>query len=488
MLNQGISSNADRRGRPRVLLVDDDPEWSELVCHKLRRGYACECAPTLEHAERILRERNFDLLLLDLKFEDRPEEEAFEFLRSARRSDSALPVIVVSGSRRPQFAFAAARIGATSYLTKSPEDQDALPAEVERAVQCRRDHLRRSAEALGLAEECGFLCVNRSSQRLWQQICQAAPSPLPVLLWGETGTGKSLVAEILHGLSGRPGPLVRVHCASLNNGDPAIAAGELFGTYRGAYTGAVDRAGILESVGQGTLFLDDVDDLSPDIQQRMLDVLDGKPFRRLGGQIGRSKDAVFEGRLICACKPSFQRALDEGRFRLDLFHRIFGLELLLLPLRHRREDIVPIARRELRRIRDARSALGPCQVALSREAERWIEAQEWPGNIRELLQATGRAAHAADFGLLEPHHFKRGGFISDRASAPTRETGDGQAEAFPLSGKMARDLEQLRRMEHAVAEAKGNLSAAARKLNMARAAFSRRLKTLRERFRDEQSL
>jgi DNA-binding NtrC family response regulator len=289
----------------------------------------------------------------------------------------------------------------------------------------------------------GALLGESSAMRaLRARLARLAPLPTPVLLLGETGTGKTLAARELHRLSPRrSAPFAVLDCGALA---PSLAESELFGVERGAFTGAdARRAGALERAGAGTLLLDEVGELPPALQPRLLRALGERRFARLGG----AQPLALAARVVAATNVALREAVARGEFRADLFHRLAVVTLTLPPLRERREDLPALAAAALERVA---AALGGAPPAFDASFTAELAGYAWPGNVRELEHALER--------LLA-------------LGAPARL---GTAEARELLAELAPDAERGS-PRAALAEARGNVSAAARALGLPRTTFRRRL-------------
>lgn len=239
-----------------------------------------------------------------------------------------------------------------------------------------------------------IIAESQSMCRLLELVERVAPSSISVLLLGETGTGKEVLARALHEASGRPGPFIPFNCAALPS---TLAESEFLGHVRGAFTGAyADKPGLLEEAHNGTLFLDEIADLDPLIQAKLLRVLDDGFVRRVGG----NRFIPVDFRLITATNRNLFVEIQAGRFREDLYHRIAGITMIVPPLRDRPDDILPMADLFLKQDTDGRSLSG-----LSEEATGFLLSHPWPGNVRELRQAVKRAAILGG-DILEPEDFQ----------------------------------------------------------------------------------
>jgi DNA-binding NtrC family response regulator len=306
--------------------------------------------------------------------------------------------------------------------------------------------------ALDDASEVTILGDSPAIERLRQEVTRLAGAPLPVLIQGETGTGKELVARALHDQSGRRGQFVPVNCGSIPRD---LIESELFGHERGAFTGANSRRrGLFQEADAGTLFLDEIGELPELLQTRLLRALETGVVRPVGG----ARDVHVHVRVVAATHVDLEGAVDNGRFRRDLYYRLEGARLITPPLRARPEDIPLLAQRIL----DEQLALG-FRCRLSAAALRALQAHSWPGNVRELKNVLRRAA-ALGGAVLEPH---------DMALDVTRRPAD--AERVEIGGRTYQEIERdvlvrtLRRFQ-------GNQRAAAAELNLARSSLNDKLR------------
>jgi len=286
----------------------------------------------------------------------------------------------------------------------------------------------------------------------------AAPSALPVLVLGETGTGKELAARTVHAGSDRAaGPFLALNCGALPDG---LIESELFGAGRGAFTGAVERAGLVEAAEGGTLFLDEIGDAGPQFQIKLLRLLDGAPGSGEYRRLGEARTRRARTRIVAATHHDLPRAVREGRFRADLWYRLAAIEVTLPPLRARGDDVLLLARAFLARARPG-TWLGP-------DARVVVRQHAWPGNVRELAQAMAHAAvFAGKDGIVGVDA------LPDRI---TRALDAGGAAGTPVT--LAAELAGLEaaRIEQALSEAGGNCSRAARRLGLSRQGLWRKLK------------
>lgn len=378
----------------RVLVVEDDPHLLETCAEVLQRaGYEVRQAESGEAAEAILRASAIDVVVADLKM---PTIGGLEVLRIAKDADPDTIVILITGFPTVETAVEAMKSAASDYLVK-PFSMEQLLAVVEASLEKRRteeaygflrSQLRRSFR-LG-----GIVGRTRKVLKLFDDIRKAASVDANVLVLGESGTGKELVARAVHDNSHRQGrPFLPINCAAIPEN---LLEAELFGYERGAFTGAqAPKEGLLEVADGGTLFLDEVCELSPQLQAKLLRALEEAAVRRLGGK----KPIPFDVRFIASTNRDIHEEMRRERFREDLFFRIDVIEIQVLPLRERREDIPLLAAAFL----DACSAQYGKEISgITQEAMELLTRYEWPGNVRELKNAVERAVAYAEGLFITP--------------------------------------------------------------------------------------
>ncbi|MBC7842263.1 MAG: sigma-54-dependent Fis family transcriptional regulator [Gemmatimonadaceae bacterium] len=361
---------------PSILVVDDDETIRQtLVEFFATLGFPARAAATASEGRRAMAEHSPDVALIDLRL---PDADGLTLLEVIRADDPEIAIIVLTGHGAVSTAVRAMQDGAVDFLEK-PVDLETLQAAVIRAAEIVR--MRREISVLRAREtagDAGGLAVAPTVDRLIE--LAARNGDAPVLLIGETGTGKGFVARTIHDRSDRrAAPFVEVNCASLTS---TFFESELFGHERGAFTDAKQaKRGLLEVAARGTVFLDEIAELSPESQPRLLKVIEERTFRRLGG-IGELRS---EARVITATNQPLLQAMESRRFRPELYYRLQVLTIELPPLRAQRERIEPLAR-----------ALLPRGATLSRPAEAALAAYDWPGNIRELKNTLWRASILAE--------------------------------------------------------------------------------------------
>jgi two-component system response regulator HydG len=368
----------------RVLIVDDDAAMASTIADGLAdRGYDVATASDGAQASSLVRERSFDVLVTDLRM---PEVDGIALLDLSRKVAPDRPVIVMTAFGAVDTAVESLRKGAYHYLLK-PFKVAELDIFIRRALDERA--LRR--EATNLRRELrerysldGFVAESGAMREVRELVDRVADAGVSVVLRGETGTGKGLVARILHGVSARAsGPFVSVNCAALPEN---LLESELFGHVKGAFTGATTtRAGLFVEADGGTLFLDEVGDMVPSLQAKLLDVLE----RRVVRAVGASREREVDVRIVSATHRELRDLVAHGKFREDLLYRLEGIAIEIPPLRHRREDIPRLVDTF---IANARQKTPKSAVErLSREAMECVLAYPWPGNVRELEHAIARA-------------------------------------------------------------------------------------------------
>lgn len=363
-----------------VLIVDDEPASRYALRRALENRYQIAEADSAAAARSVLATSKPDLLLLDVVL---PGEDGLSFLKWLRQEGSDLPVLMVSALDTARTAVEALQLGAADYLVKGFE-LDELRQRVANLLKLvtleqENDTLRRR-----LASEGQFgQMIGRSAamRRAFEMAERVAPTDSTVLILGESGTGKDLLAQEIHARSQRDGkPFVAVNCAALPE---TLIESELFGYERGAFTGAAQqKKGRFEQANGGTLFLDEIGDMNPVTQSKVLRALENRTVERLGG----TQSIPVDVRVISATHRNLPLAIRDGKFREDLFYRLRVVTIALPPLRAHKEDI-PILAEAFLRLHGSR--LGRC-ARLTKEALAALERYDWPGNIRELKNALER--------------------------------------------------------------------------------------------------
>ena len=386
-----------------VLVVDDDQTIRETLSDFFASlGYTARSARSATEGRQAAAEHAPDVVLVDLRL---PDASGLTLLEALRADDPELGVIMLTGHADVPSAVRAMQQGALDFLEK-PVDLDALGGAVSRAAELVR--LRREVSVLrarrGHDEPTPAAGSARDAAPSLERLIDLAArhDDVPVLIVGETGTGKGYVARRIHERSSRAAlPFVEVNGASLS---ATFLESELFGHERGAFTDAKQaKRGLLEVAGRGTLFLDEVGELVAEVQPKLLKVLEERTFRRLGG----TAEIRSEARMLAATNQPLEQRMREGRFRADLYYRLQVLTLVIPPLRERRDELAALAH-----------AFAPRGARLSPAAQRAIERYEWPGNVRELKNTLWRAALLADGTDIEPRHLSLPQLAADAEPAP----------------------------------------------------------------------
>src|SRR5438477_1343759 len=375
----------------RALVADDERRLHELlVSERGRKCHEAEGEGDGEAALARLRERAFDVVILDMKM---PRKECIEVLRELGAFPEHPQVIVMTGFQEVATAVEAMKLGAYDYLTKPTkiEELDVLVRKAAEKGQLLRDNQALRAHAPGAAPFSGILTKSARMHEVLRVVDRVAPTDSSVLVLGESGTGKELVAQALHERSPRATrPFVPIHCGALPR---EVLESELFGHEKGAFTGAVAaKPGLVELADGGTLLLDEIGELEPDIQVKLLRALETGTFFRVGATRPRRVDV----RLVAATNRDLAEAMKAGAFRQDLYFRINTITVKLSPLRERPQDIALLANHFVA----ANATYGAKR--LSPRSLAALEGYAWPGNVRELLHAIERAVILSKGEELQP--------------------------------------------------------------------------------------
>ncbi len=463
----------------RVLVVDDDRVQLQLVRRLLEHaGYQVDTAVDGETCLRTLTGTLPDAVVLDLHL---PGLSGSETLERILARHPRMPVVMLTMDTGLEQAVSSIKAGAFDYLTK-PADGAKLVTTLRNAVA----HGRMTVKLSQLEQELrgwsypGMLGESQAMRALFRQMDRVAQTDVTVLIYGESGTGKELVAQGRHTAGPRrEGPLVTINCAAIPE---SLQESELFGHERGSFTGATtSRQGKFELANRGTIFLDEVGELTPSAQAKVLRVVQEGTFQRVGGQ----KELKSDFRLIAATHRNLLQDVEKGRFREDLYYRLAVFEMEVPPLRERGEDVVLLARHFAQK---QAQALGVSGVQLTPEALDLIGQYRWPGNVRELENAIERAVVASTGGRITPADFPArtrsanggSGAPQSPGAAPPATAGvvAGPAAAPPGGAIPPLTLEELERLaiEAALERAHGNLSEVSRVLGIGRTTLYAKLR------------
>jgi len=396
---------------PRILIVDDDPGQRSLLNSFLKsQGFETAVVDSGMKALEALRGGGFSMMISDVRM---PGLTGLETLRQARKEQIMVPVLLVTAFTDVRDAVAAMRDGAVNYLAK-PIDLDELLATVQ--------HTTGVAKTQGIVhgedKPLPSYVIARSPLMLavYREASLIASSETRVLISGESGVGKEVVADVVHEWSSRAkGPIVKVNCAAITE---TLLEAELFGHEKGAFTGAhAQRIGRFEEANDGTIFLDEVAEMSPQLQAKLLRVTQNGTFQR----VGSNREIRTNARLLAATNKNLEDEVKHGRFREDLFYRLNVVELNIPPLRERREDILPLASHFISEFAKGRARFAETVAAC-------LENYSWPGNVRELRNAMERAVLLSRSELILPAHLptKVREAVPEHAQPATGATTDAQ--------------------------------------------------------------
>lgn len=438
--------------KPKVLLIEDNESTRfGFVRYFSKDGFETHEAATLAEAATALAAKQFDIIILDINL---PDGSGLDFIDTVRAGNPALPIIVITGEGDIPLAVRAMQRGADNFMTK-PVDNTALAIFMNKTLETgfiKKQHASRKRLE---KEDTFYVGQSKDMQELYTVAMAAAASDIPVLITGETGTGKGMLARLIH----RHGPCSSGECVELNcsglRGE--MLSREIFGNAKGAFTSAdQDRKGLLDIADRGTLFLDEIGDMGIDIQAQFLKVLEDKTYRRLGDvKLLRSNF-----RLICATHRELDALVQTGQFRQDLMFRINMVNLHIPPLRERLNDLPELANILLRQ-------LGAVSSQLSDEVMEILCSYPWPGNVRELKNIIERALMLTPPGGL----LRRAHFSSLAATRPPHS---------PPNQRTVQEVEEIHIITM-LEQAGGDIEKASKSLNISRATLYRRLKQINSR-------
>jgi DNA-binding NtrC family response regulator len=437
----------------RILVVDDDLAFRLSMAELLRQdGYRVTVAGSGSEALTMLAMQRVDLILADLRM---PGLDGLGLTEALRKSGEGAPILMISGFGTVDAAVQALQLGADDFLTK-PVEPDVLTARVTALLERRP----RALTAAGAPP--GFIGRSAPMREVFAAIAAVAPADTTVLVTGETGTGKELVARAIHDSSSRHDkPFVAMNCAALA---PGLVESELFGHVRGAFTGAVrDKQGVFQAAEGGTVFLDEIGDVSSAVQHRLLRVLQEREVT----PVGTTRPLRVNVRVIAATNCDLRAAVGAGRFREDLFYRLNVFRVAVPPLRDRRADIPLLVEHALDRFshRGHRAE----RVVCSPLAMRLLQAYAWPGNVRELLSALEGAVLRAGGGRIDAQH------LPPEVRSVATEAPDALMERYRNT---VDDADERTRIIAALDAAHGVRARAAEILGMGRTTLWRKLRQL----------
>ena len=433
----------------RLLVVEDDSAVRTTIVTFLElEGYQVEAAASTREALERLERQPYAIVISDIYLDDRT---GLDVLEAARRRDPSCAVILMTARGTMETVMAATRGGAFDYIAK-PFELERLLETIRRAEQARE---AAEAEEPESEEPPESEMIGSSPQmvEVYKIISRVAPTDATVLVEGETGTGKELVARMIHAQSPRAAqPFVAVDCAAI---PPSLLESELFGALRGAYTGADrDRIGVFEAAHRGTVFLDEIGDIEPGFQLKLLRFLQDREVR----PVGAARPKPVDVRVIAATNRDLQKLVEEGKFRQDLWFRINVVRILLPPLRQRRGDVALLAQHFLKKYNERYRQ----QARLLPDGLRALEECTWPGNVRQLQHMIERLVILAPQARIDEAAVREA-----IASTAPRE--------HPVETLAAAEQEQIRRVLEATG---GNKSRAAKILGIERKTLYRKLERM----------
>ena len=431
----------------RILLVEDDPALQFTILTALEeKGYAVDGVSTTAEAIERLGGDAYPIVVSDIYID---EHTGLDVLDAAKRKDPLCSVILMTGRGTIETVMAATRGGVFAYIAK-PFEFDVLFDAIERA-EATRDDPGREAEEEDLPET-EMIGSSAAMVEIYNTVARAAPTDASVIVEGETGTGKELVARMIHRFSRRASqPFVPVDCASIA---PSLLESELFGAMRGAFTGADrDRIGVFEAANRGTVFLDEIGEIEMNFQLALLRFLEGHEVR----PVGASRSKEVDVRVIAATNRDLQRLVDEKKFREDLWYRLNTVRIVLPPLRERRSDIPLLARFYINKY----NARYNRDVKLMDSGVKALQDYTWPGNVRQLQHVMERLTILADRVDLDSVH--------DALTS-------GESRERPVETLADAEEDQIRRV---LAATGGNKSKAAQILGIERKTLYRKLERMK---------
>ncbi len=413
-------SEAKTAGSLSLLFADDERSLQELMKLELpRMGHTVTVCPDGLTAAAAIEKNSYDAIIVDL---DMPGMTGVEVIARLKEISPTTEAVMLTGKSTTESAIAALRYGAFDYLTKPCKlvEIEALLARIQSKLELTKKFhaLERRLERIEGAPQ--LVGDSKPMQRVKTLIEKVAPTESTVLVLGETGTGKELVARAVHDNSPRAeNPFVAINCGALPEN---LIESELFGHTKGAFTGADDhRVGLFEVASGGTIFLDEIGELPKAMQAKLLRVLESREIRR----VGENKTVTVDVRVVCATHRDLQEMVANEEFREDLMYRINTFEIHLPALRERLEDLPPLAEHMLRRFRPQAK---PIEQQLTEEAVKTLQSHIWPGNVRELANVIEHATILSSSGPIQaedlPQHFNRRqltGVVKSRGPMTLRE-------------------------------------------------------------------
>jgi DNA-binding NtrC family response regulator len=432
---------------PKILLVEDDPALQFTIQTALEaNGYSVDAVSTTGDAIERLAGQAYPIVVTDIYIDERT---GLDVLDAAKRKDALCCVILMTGRGTIETVMAATRGGAFDYIAK-PFELDVLLDAISRAEDARNQDEDESAEEEPLETE--MIGTSAAMVEVYKTVSKTASTDATVIIEGETGTGKDLVARMIHRFSRRKDqPFVPVDCGSIA---PSLLESELFGAMRGAFTGADrDRIGVFEAANRGTVFLDEIGDIEQNFQLALLRFLESHEIR----PVGASRSKTVDVRVLAATNRDLQRMVNESKFREDLWHRLNVVRIVMPPLRERRSDILLLSQHFVRKYNQRYHR----DVKLMDSGAEELQDQTWPGNVRQLQHVIERMVILAD--RIDQDAVDDALTVMESREKPAETLADAEGE-------------QIRKMLVAMG---GNKSKTAKKLGIERKTLYRKLERMK---------
>lgn len=449
-----------------LLIVDDEKHTRDGLRLSLEDEFDVYVAADIAGAKEVLKSEQIDLMVTDLRL---GAENGMDLIEHAMARPHPPIAIMMTAYGSVNVAVEAMKRGAYHFVTK-PLNIDELEIVIKRALRGR--DMERENTALKQQVEKHFALdniVGKSApmEAIFDMVRQIAPSRATVLVEGEHGTGKELIAHAIHNLSGRPkGKLTIVHCAGLS---PQLLESELFGHEKGAFTNAHEkRIGRFEAASGGTLFLDEIGEIDPSTQVKLLRVLGERTIQRVGG----NQDISVDARVVAATNKKLEQLVEEGSFREDLYYRLKTIKITMPPLRDRRDDIIPLSQKFLK---DCAQENGKPERDLTSEALQALMGYHWPGNVRELRSAIEHGVVMCNGTKITLRHLPVEVRLAGKSEAGGSALSSDQIALAPLDDFNLHTMEQ-RLIERALEKTGNNRTEAAKLLGISRRTLQRKLK------------
>jgi len=464
MVQELLKRRANKKGDKvdyHILCIDDDPSFLASLKLELDRTYRCSIASDLRSGLSIIQRETVDLVLLDIRL---GAEDGIEGLREIKKLDPSVDVVMVTGHKDPKLIISSVKAGASDYICK-PFEFEELAVVIEKLRQVRQMRTRHDALIEGMMTadtRSRLLGISRAFLDVLDKAGRVKGHNANILIEGESGTGKELLARYIHSLECNPRrPFIAINCAAIPD---ALLESELFGHEKGSFTGATYRKiGKFELANGGDIFLDEISALKPELQAKILRVLQEKEISRIGSVVPVSVNF----RVIAATNDDMDALVRDGRFRTDLFHRLCVIRLRMPPLRERKEDIPLLVDHFLKKY-----SRPPHNKTVSPSAMKALMRYNWPGNIRELENLIHNLVIMAPNGSIEVGDLPSWIVYRIESEATLRE-GD---KTLSLEEHIAR-VERMH-IQRALEASEGNRSKAAKLLNMSRTTLYWKLKQL----------